>query len=154
MWYKLNFVSLIFQTLLRALRKRGTFGILRAMLFPAELLHNDWYNFRLDNIRTLSYNCQVCYLEAALNDRFDPSLRRIVIVDTEYVQQDYIYTLSENTPVYLGTMYLETAFNYSGSNVDFLVKAPANIVDQYYHEIKGLVDFYRLAGKQFNIITL
>jgi hypothetical protein len=109
---------------------------------------------RDENIRKLSYNSQRCYLRGALNDNYDPDLRRITLERTLRLEQNYIYTPAENREVYLGVMWLQPEFNYSNSNVDFLVNVPREIMNVKLNEIRATLDLYVLAGKQYQIISI
>lgn len=154
MWYKVDFDKLILLLLPTFLRKALLFGYLKALINPIASLHYRWSKMREDNLKKLSYNSQRCYLRGALNDYFDPVLRRIDFEDTLNLQPDYIYTQAENLDVYLGTMYLEQDFNYAGSTVDFLVNVPRDIFNAKLNEIVATLNFYVLAGKQYQIISI
>lgn len=154
MWYKVDFDKLILLLLPTFLRKPLLFGYLKALVLPIASLHYQWLQMRDENLKKLSYNCQRCYLRGALNDNFDPDLRRITIGDTGGFEQDYIYTQAENLDVYLGTMWLEQDFNYAGSTVDYLVLVPRDIMNAKLPEIVALIEFYNLAGKQYQIISI
>lgn len=154
MWYKVDFDKLILLLLPTFLRKPVLFGYLKALISPIASLHYRWSKMRDENLKKLSYNCQRCYFRGALNDKFDPVLRRITFDDTLSLQQDYIYTPAENLDVYLGTMWLEQDFNYAGSTVDYLVLVPRDIMNAKLNEIVALIEFYNLAGKQYQIISI
>lgn len=154
MWYKVDFDKLILLLLPTFLRKPVLFGYLKALISPIASLHYRWSKMREENLKKLSYNCQRCYFRGALNDKFDPFLRRITFDDTLSLQQDYIYTQAENLDVYLGTMWLEQDFNYAGSTVDYLVMVPRDIMNAKLNEIVALIEFYNLAGKQYQIISI
>ena len=154
MWYKVDFDKLILLLLPTFLRKPILFGYLKALISPIASLHYRWSKMREENLKKLSYNCQRCYFRGALNDKFDPVLRRITFDDTLSLQQDYIYTQAENLDVYLGTMWLEQDFNYAGSTVDYLVMVPRDIMNAKLNEIVALIEFYNLAGKQYQIISI
>ncbi|MDD2675379.1 MAG: hypothetical protein PHF81_10910 [Flavobacterium sp.] len=109
---------------------------------------------RDDNLTKLSYNSQRCYLRKALNDKYDPELRRITIDGTLGTAQDYIYTPAENLDVYLGIMYLEEDFNYSNSTVDFLVNVPGQLLNDKINEITATINFYKLAGKSYKLLAI
>jgi hypothetical protein len=51
-------------------------------------------------------------------------------------------------------MWLQPEFNYANSNVDFLVNVPRDIMNVKLNEIVATVDFYVLAGKQYQIISI
>lgn len=153
MWYKVDFDKLILLLLPTFLRKPVLFGYLKALISPISSLQYRWSKMRDENLKRLSYNCQRCYFRGALNDKFDPVLRRITFDDTLSLQQDYIYTQAENLEVYLNTMWLEQDFNYAGSTIDYLVLVPRDIMNSKLPEIVALIEFYNLAGKQYQIIS-
>ena len=154
MWYKVDWDRLILLLLPTFLRKPVLFGFIRSLISPIASLHYKWDLQRSANLIKLSYNGQRCYLRKALNDYCDPDLSRIYIKGTIGTEQDFIYTSAENLDVYLGVMYLETDFNYAGTTVDFLVFVPQAVLDLKENEIIALLDFYKLAGKQYQIIAL
>lgn len=154
MWYKIDFDKLILLLLPTFLRKPVLFGYIRALIAPISSLHYKWSVMRNDNLKKLSYNSQRCYLRGALNDKYDPDLRRITLERTLRMEQSYIYTPAENMDVYLGVMWLQPEFNYANSNVDFLVNVPRDIMNVKLNEIVATVDFYVLAGKQYQIISI
>jgi hypothetical protein len=154
MWYKIDFDKLILLLLPTFLRKHKLFGYLKVLIAPIASLHYKWAQLREQNIKKLSYNSQKCYLRGVLNDRYDTDLRRITIGNTANKTQGYIYTPAENMPVYLGVMWLEPEFNYEGSTVDFLVNVPRELVNTKVNEIVATLEFYVLAGKQYQIISI
>lgn len=155
MWYKVDWDRLILLLLPTFLRKPVLFGYIRALVSPIASLYYKWLvQVRDQNLKTLNYNGQRCYLRGALNDNFDSELRRITIGDTAQLDQDYLYTQAENLDVYLGTMYLESDFNYVSGAVDFLVNVPAAILNEKINEITALVDFYKLAGKSYQLVSI
>lgn len=154
MWYKVDFDKLILLLLPTPMRKPKNFGFLKALISPLVGLHYKWFLIREANLKKLSYNSQKCYLRGVLNDRYDPSLRRIEIINKDNKPQDYIYTQAENLPVFLGTMWIETDFNYVGSTVDFLVNVPQELVNTKINEIIATLEFYVLAGKSYQIVAI
>lgn len=154
MWYKIDFDKLILLLLPTFWRKPKNFSFLKALISPISSLHNRWSNMRKENLKKLSYNSSKCYMRGALNDKFDPEQRRITISNISNKTQDYIYTQAENQTVYLGIMWLETEFNYEGSTVNFLVNVPQEIMNLKINEIVATVEFYVLAGKSYQIISI
>jgi hypothetical protein len=153
MWYKVDFDKLILLLLPTFLRKLVLFNYLQALILPLVWIYDKWSANRNENLKKLSYNSQRCYLRGVLNDKYDPDLRRITISNTAQLEQDYIYTPSENIPVYLGAIWLETEFNYAGTLVDFLVNVPQEVLNIKRNEIVATIDFYVLAGKEYQIIS-
>lgn len=154
MWYKVDFDKLILLLLPTPMRKPKNFDFLKALISPIVSLHNRWLNMRKENINRLSYNSSKCYLRGALNDKYDPEERRITITNTVNKTKDFIYTQAENQPVFLGTMWLESEFNYEGSTVNFLVNVPREIMNLKINEITATIEFYVLAGKSYQIIAI
>jgi hypothetical protein len=154
MWYKIDFDRLVLLLLPTFLRKPLLFGYIKALISPIASLHYRWSVMRNENLKKLYYNSQRCYLRGALNDKYDPDLRRITLDKTLRMPQNYIYTPAENKAVYLGVMWLQPEFNYANSNVDFLVNVPRDIMNVKLNEITATIDFYVLAGKQYQIISI
>lgn len=150
MWFNLNINRLTELLTPTFLRKEKFLAWLRVLHFPLiEIV--DKFNFnRNENLYNLAHNGQVCYLRGALNDRFDPSGRRIKIADGNRYQRQYIYTRGEQKPKYLGKIYLYDRADYGDTGVDFIVLIPRGLIYNEY-EMKALVDFYKLASKRYKI---
>ena len=144
------------------LRKAKLVGWLRMLVAPIGRLHYDFTLKRAADIRKLSLNGQVCYLRKALNDTFDPLLRRIRILEGSQYQSQYIYTEAERKPKFLGTMYLRRGVDYADTGVDFIVKVPQEVWDSQktptseigryrFFEMEALIGFYKLASKRYMI---
>ena len=107
----------------------------------------------------LNHNSQVCYMEKALNDVFDPQERRINIVNGEMVIPVAIYMESEevDVPIALESelpvedyeaplpVYMESETLVGG--YQFIVRVPTGLV---YDEVKmrWVVDMFRLPSKK------
>ena len=116
-------------------------------------IHYQWLQFRKSNIYILAHNSQVCYLRGALNDRFDNEQRRIQIIDGNKYTRKYIYTDEKQKPRFLGIIYIHGDEDYSDTGVDFIVQVPNDIIFNI-NEMKGLIDFYKLASKRYKIVIL
>lgn len=151
MWYNVDFRKLPLLLLPIFLRKRLTIIFLDSYLTPLKKTHQAWNLFRNDNIYKIKHNGQVCNFRKALNDRFDPSLRRIYIDDGNRFQRKYLYTTAENKSNYLGKMFLHLNSDYADTGVDFVVFVPIEIINQQPFELKALIDFYKTGGKRYKI---
>lgn len=154
MWYKVDWDKLVLLLLPTFLRKPTLFSVIKSLASPISSVHYKFKLLREANILKLSYNGQRCYLRKVLNDRFDSDLRRISIENPLQIDQDYIYTPTENIPVYLGIMYIEENFNYVNGSVDFLVNVPSAILESKLNEINATLDFYKLAGKSYKTLAI
>ena len=152
MWYNLNINRLVELLTPTFLRKEKMLAWLRALHFPLIKVVDDFNFNRNQNLYNLAHNGQVCYLRKALNDRFDVAERRIRITDGNKYKRQYIYTLGEQKPKYLGVMYLRQNTDYADTGVDFIVLIPAGLNYNNY-EMKALIDFYKLASKRYKIET-
>lgn len=153
MWYKVDWDKLILLLLPTFLRKSVLYSFVRALVSPIDSLHYNWEQMRAANLLKLSYNGQRCYLRKALNDRFDPDLRRIFIDEIPQLEENYIYQPEENLDYYLDTMYLDLDYTEGGETVDFVVYVPADVMNKI-NEIIATLEFYKLAGKLFKIIAI
>lgn len=150
MWYNLDINKLTTLLTPTFLRKEKFLAWIRVLHFPLiEIV--DKFNFnRNENLYNLAHNGQVCYLRGALNDRFDPSQRRIRITDGNRYKREYIYTDGEQKPRYLGTIYLRDDADYGDTGVDFIVEVPRGLTYNQF-EMKYFIDFYKLASKRYKI---
>ncbi|CVK17161.1 hypothetical protein Ga0061079_11729, partial [Apibacter mensalis] len=148
MWYKVDIKKLVIWLIPMELRKPYRIAYLFSLTKPISDILYIWQQMRSDNIYKLEHNGQVCYLRKALNDRFDPQKRRIIIVGAQRYKEQYIYTKGEKKPKYLGTMYLRRSTDFGDNGVDFLVLVPAELLDENNYEMKALIDYYKLASKR------
>lgn len=149
-WFDTNIDKLVIMLLPINWRKTRTVAFLQALLSPIKILHYNWKMNRLKNIYRVNHNFQKTYLEAALNDEFDPQQRRIRVEEDIVATYNYIYTFGEEKPRNLGIMHLYPHTAYE-SAIDFRVNmngAGANIFD-----IRALVDYYKLFGTQYVVIN-
>lgn len=152
MWFKIDVNKLVVLLEQTFLRKPKLLAFLQVLAAPISTIHQQWYVKRLENIYRLTHNGQVCYLRKALNDAFDPSLRRIRITDGNRYNRQYIYTNVEQQPSFLGTIFLRQVGDYADTGADFRVVVPQgfDLINNIY-QLRGLIDFYKLAGKRYLI---
>lgn len=152
MWFNLDVNKLVVLLEQTFLRRPKQLAFLQALAAPIATIHQNWFVKRLDNLYKLGHNGQVCYLRKALNDAFDPSLRRITITDGNRYTREYIYTNIEQQPTSLGTIYLRQVGDYADTGADFRVVVPKgfDLVGNNF-QLRALVDFYKLAGKRYLI---
>ena len=153
MWFNVNFKRLALLLTPTFLRSEIMTAWLFVLVKPLEDLHYQYLQFRKDMIYRLAHNSQVCYLRAALNDRFDRQLRRIKIVEGNAFRRQYIYTDGEQKPKFLGTMFLYDDSDYADTGVDFIVEVPIGLVFSIY-EMQSLIEIYRLASKRYKIVKV
>ena len=97
MWFKLDIPKFTTSLIPIDLRKVKLVGLVQALVAPLVEINDTWRRMRSDNLYKLEHTGQVCYLRGALNDRFDPSERRITIDGTGgNSEPTYIYTPGEN----------------------------------------------------------
>lgn len=99
---------------------------------------------------------QVCYLEKALNDRYDIADRRIYIEDAPEYLPVALFKRAENKPVKLFTraegnpVILWRRAETAEFGVDFIVFVPSDVVFDMA-EIKAFVTGYKLTTKTFEV---
>jgi len=160
MWFNLNIDKLSKLIIIPDLREVKLMALIKCYLKPITDLHYSWTQIRNRNIYILEHNWQTCYMRGALNDKFDPDLRRIYITDgvlndttyvyTEAEEQDlHVYTESEDSPIWIYTE-AETA----NIGVDFIVYVPAEIMATQFYEVHAEIELYKLGGKRYIIIEI
>lgn len=153
MWFNVNWKKLAILLTPTLLRSELIKACIELLMEGINDVHYNWLQFRKSNIYMLAHNSQVCYLRASLNDRFDNELRRIVLIDGNKYQRKYIYTDQEQKPKFLGTIFIHGDEDYQDTGVDFIVQVPTDIIFNI-NEMKGLIDFFKLASKRYKIVTL
>lgn len=149
MWYKIDFRKLGVLLLPMFFRTPKMISVVNVLTSCMEGLNDDFILNRKNNLESVKYNSQLCYLRKILNDKFDYD-RRILIEDPNDKEEIYIYTDVENKPQYLGELILYPASEFSDKKVDFIVKIPIQLED-YFDNIQETVKYYKLASKRFKI---
>ena len=150
-WQTIDFKELPRLLAITALKDSDIMTLIEIMTVPLIELYDE-------TLYKMQHNCQVIYMDKMLNEHFQIATynpnshiatRQIIIVDVATIAPTYIYQKEENKPVYLGTEYLDRV---SVTSYQFIIKIPVGIP---YNEIKlrALVDYYKLAGKQYIIET-
>ena len=154
MWFETNFKRLVENHLPTFWRKPK---MLAWMSTLSQGIDDVAYDFRQNrdgnpnsNLYKMRHNGQICYMQAALNDRFDTQKRRIRIADGNRYKRQYIYTRGEQKPKRLGTMYLRDRADYEDTGVDFIALVPADVIYDDY-DMRAVIDFYRLGSKRYKI---
>jgi hypothetical protein len=115
---------------------------------------SDFYN--------LSITPQICYLEKALNDRYDKYPRRIYITDGVPLVEPYLFQAAEQQPLYIFTasenqpQWLWQSNEAGGykNGIAFIINVPADILENTTaDEITGFVGNYKLAGKNCVVVS-
>lgn len=130
-------------------------SLLFCLVEPVASLHYQWKIKRDFDWYRINHNGQKCKLRKVLNDNLDPIERRIIIEDGDSFPQEYIYTENETEEVFLDdTLFVYTEEEYDNTGVDFVVKAPSEIIYSSIHLLNYLIKYYRLAGKRYKIESL
>ncbi len=148
--YDIDFKKLTLWNVPNVLRKPRMLAWLWGCVYPFVTIHIDFLRFRKQKLYELSITPQVCFLEKLLNDRFDATQRRIVIVDAEDRPPLYLYINAENRPLFLGSRPLYTNGEAGTITDDFIVKVPA-VVSFDNNELNGLLKRFKLAGTKHAI---
>lgn len=158
-YFDIDYNVKAWQNLPVRLRQTVQYAWLKVLLRPVMFLAGLFKANREANIYDLKHNGQVCFMEAVLNDTFDPALRRIFIDDPAYIDPLYLFPPMSLRPVYLGLaseagttiypdpqwLYLRTEL-YSGGGVQFIIHVPAGLAVDL-PRMRALTDKYRLVSK-------
>lgn len=138
------------------LRKPKMTAMLITVAKPVKDLYSDFLGYRDFTNYWLNINPQVCFMQKALNDRWDIADRRIRIVDAIEYNASPLFLKAENKPSRLFTKaegipkVLYTKAETAAFTVDFIVKVPADVVFDM-SEMRAFVEAMKLASKTFQI---
>lgn len=149
--YRINFARLSLLLLPSMLRKQILAAYLRAAYSQFDFI--PFIKYREDTNYRLTHNGQVCYLRAALNDRFDAEQRRVEIGNGQAAKFSIIYWRAQNKP-FKPTRIIGRRGTATGAAFDFTVIVPTEMYGnaEIKQKITALTNEYKLAGKQFIII--
>ena len=158
--YNVNIAKLAIQLLPMCLRGNRMKAFVKAFVEPLKYMKDSFEDYRATKDYRLTHNSQVCYLQAALNDRFDPLLRGIKILDGDGNNEGIIlHRRSEDQPLTIYERQEEKPVvmyqrNFGGSRaVTFKVQVPhrmSNRLSEY--ELSAVVNEYKLASMRYEII--
>lgn len=142
------------------LRKANGLLFLNSCLDVLQGLNDEMVAFAEAIDTKVRQTSQVIYLEKLLNDRFDPVLRRIFILNTSEVNFLYIGNNAEEQPqdVFLANNSEGADPVFYGNNIevealdDYIINVPTAVTFDE-DELRSQVDVYNLAGKQYAVIT-
>lgn len=154
MWYNLNYQKLVLLLTPTFLRKKATITFFTCLITPVSKLHYQWKLKRSEDWYKLNHTGQVCYLRKVLNDRLDPSLRRIFIDEGNAFPRKHIYTRAEKKPVFLGKIFIYQNAEYVSTGADFNVFVPYEIIKSSKNQLEALIVFYKLASKRYKIYPI
>lgn len=157
--YRVDFARLVLLLLPSLLRRPRQVALLQWLTTPVRTLYARFVAYEAQVRRELSYNSQVLLFEAALNDRFDPALRRIYISNSDVeLQPVYVNFVAEQQPnpvLYFQSegqapVYLFRWVEFS-QQADFVVHAPA-VLRGRTGQINALIRRLKLTNKQYLLL--
>jgi hypothetical protein len=154
--YNVNWVKLVKMLTPIVLRQNPLTCFIKAFTHPFIILHNDFISYSNRVNYHLQITPQVCYLEKALNDKYDLVHRRIFITDAPEYLPIILFRKSENKKLLIkrktegNPQVLYTKPETALFGVDFIVNIPVGIVFDA-NELKAFLQVYKLATKTFKI---
>lgn len=148
----MNFYRLAALLLPVNLRKPRILSIVKALMTPLYTVQRFFLLYREEVIYKINHNGQVCCLRGVLNDTFDNSERRIRIEDPYRNDFLILYQRPEMKQIDLGRELVSRRDSVSAEQLDFVVKVPLTLksVDNE-SRMRAVINFYKLAGKQYRI---
>jgi len=138
------------------LRQPKLLAFVTACTSGLKYVHSRFLNYKYSTEYDLTITPQVCYLEKALNDRFDYDQRRIKVILGIYYPPLPLFIKDEAKQSVVGQkvesrkLLLFRKNETAQFTSDFIVTVPRYLVfDQ--NEMNALVNKYCLAGKIFSI---
>lgn len=167
-FFNIDYDTLVWQAIPVRLRQPVNYAWLRALTTPVKWLYSVFTGNRADNLYALAHNGQVCFLEAVLNDSFDPILRGIYITDPAYYDPLFLYLDVEDKTVFIDLaseigsgiiappdpvpLYTESE-TYLFAGLTFIVNIPASVLFDM-DRLKAVVDKYRLPGRTYSVVIV
>lgn len=154
-----NFLGQMIDQLPISMRQPRHYNWLWALLKPFRWLYDQFVVFRGIIRDEISRNGQEISLEKILNDRYDPTLKRIYIDDYQATTPVAIWLISELQPITAlwliseippGTALELKTIEEHGSLGIFIVYIPIGLVFDLVI-LSGLINRYKLAGLQWKI---
>lgn len=147
-----NFYRLAALLLPVHLRGSRMLMVCRALVSPLYAVQRLNLTYHEKMMYKINHNSQVCSLQGVLNDALDSTLRRIRIIDPVRNDFLFLYKREEMKDVRLGRAFISRRDLALADQLDFLVKVPLEF-ESVPNEarLKALLNFYKLAGKQYRI---
>lgn len=140
--------------------RTGTvYGLFKSMIAGIVTAYNTLVDYDVKVKYKLAHTSQVWSIEAVLNDRFDVVLRRIKIVDAGGFDVTCLFPDGDVRPVILNSdtsepFLIHPDSSYFASSYDFIVVLPYFFPEADIYELRALVNFYKLAGKRYDILVI
>jgi len=156
---QINWNRLIVLLLPVRLRTATLHGYISSLIAPLVSLYNSLLSYNAITTYKLRHTSQVWSIEKVLNDEFDPVERRVRIFDAGGNSIVPLYPDADLRSVSLdddltGCLILQADSGYDNGDFDFVVRLPYRYADSQVYHMKSLVNFYKLAGKRYDIIFL
>lgn len=154
--YNVNVGKLAMQLLPMCLRGGRMKAFVKAFAEPLTTIRELFSTYRGETDYRLTHNSQVCYLRAALNDKFDPLVRGIRIEDAERnLEGIIIHARRLYTPVVLDATTPKILYrrNFGGSReVSFIVRIPYQLRDRIdSYSLAATINKYKLTSLRYII---
>lgn len=160
--YTWNFRLFVEVYLSFVMRQSRNVALLYSLLKPAETIFTTFNTFRGKTNNTLLYNGQTASLQHALNNLYDATLRRIIVVtDGDRLTDRFTYNRSETGPLWTTHNRGEDEvpiYSYNrGEDItniyDFYVLVPASTSSIFGAQIAASINKYKIYNKKYLIIT-
>lgn len=155
--FHIDLTRLVAEQLPTAMRKPLMHQLASVLVRPLNTLHASLTDLRRRSVYRATRNGQVCYIQAALNDEFDITERRIRVIDassTDWIvlrRQPDIVEERQWVMAQRGRPILVPRQNGVGA-VGFDFAVITNGVAHDRNRLIDLVNYYKLASKRYTII--
>ena len=156
--YDIDFKKLVIWLVPAALRKPAVLALLYALTAPVIYAYNLFLINRRYNLYRLMITPAVCYVEMALNDKYDSVDRRIRIIKPKSYDPIFLFLKIENKLAYLyrkieagkPKTWLYQKGETATFQYDFIVKVPVQVLFDI-NEMMAVIDAYILPDKIYKI---
>lgn len=167
--YNTLFDSIVNSNLRADFKNIRTLAFIKCLLKPIYELSVIFSVYKTSTLDLISHNGQIIYMEHKLNQLYNAGQPGIVIVDTANISYIYVANKSEGAPIYVDNKDLQETSDiiYIGNKAeyaaayDFIVKVPAALYltlqannSLGLNNMKSVINYYKIAGKRYNIESL
>ena len=158
--YEVNWSNIIRDITPPRIYKKGIVAWISVLVTSVQNVWSWFKSFTDDTDYDLKHNGQVVYLEAALNDAFDPSGRGIYITNSGgneiiplFPDNDLKELELQPDSDFSNMVTLFPDSEYEGGEYDFIVNVPFALTQGETYRMQSILDKYKLASKRYYIKT-
>ena len=155
--FQINFKKLAVEWLPTFLRTSLLVAFACLLVLPLQTIYIEFLKIRKQNLIKMKFNEQKFSMQKRLNDAFDKTERRIVILSAQQYNALYLYTEAEDDVLHTKTQWLygdaQALYLRTDAEItildDFIVKIPNTNINEL--QLRAEIEYYMLQSKNYRI---